>query len=74
MANILGQITLDQLQILEVDADPSLGVGTVASAGSTAHLSDGSASYRKNSAVDTDWVLISDNTTSILNALVFGGG
>jgi len=29
--------------------------------------------YRKNSSVATDWVLISDNTTDILNAIVFGG-
>lgn len=73
MANILGETTLNEILLIEVDADPSVGAGTPAPAGSIATINDGSAMYRKNSSVDTDWILVSDNTTSILNSIAFGG-
>lgn len=57
---IIGQITLDQVSIFEVDTDPSLGGGTTASIGSMATLYDGANGrlWIKSGAGDTAWSII----------------
>lgn len=56
MANVLARRTLGNVQLLEVDAEPSAGAGTTAPVGSIASVTDGSGLYVKNGATDTDWV------------------
>lgn len=57
MANILGLITVNGKQILEVDADPSAGAGTAADKASLAMYDNGSLGslYVKTGAADTAW-------------------
>jgi len=57
MANITGQITVNNKVILEVDADPSAAAGTEATMGSLACFDSGSAGsvYIKVGAADTAW-------------------
>ena len=57
MANITGQITVNNKVILEVDADPAAGAGTEANMGSLACFDSGSAGsvYIKTGAADTAW-------------------
>ena len=56
---IIGQLTLDQVSILEVDADPS-GTATAAPIGSIATLYDGvnGRLWIKTAAANTSWSLI----------------
>lgn len=56
---IIGQLTLDQVAILEVDSDPSLG-GAPAAIGSIATLYNGSTSrmWMKTASGDTAWNII----------------
>lgn len=65
MANITGLITVNSKQILEVDADPSTGLGASASIGSLALLDDGGTAviYIKSGAADTAWTAVSTVTT-----------
>jgi hypothetical protein len=65
MANITGLITVNSKQILEVDADPSTGLGAVASVGSLALFDDSGSAviYIKNGAADTAWSAISTVTS-----------
>lgn len=60
MANIIGLITVNQKDILEVDADPSAGAGTPASRGSMAMYDDGAVGrvYIKTGGADTAWQTI----------------
>lgn len=57
MAGIIGLITVNHKQVLEVDADPSAGGGTAAPKGSMAMYDDGSLGYVyiKTGAADTAW-------------------
>jgi len=57
MANITGQITLNQLSLVEVDADPAAGGGTAAPIGSRAFFNSGTigTSYLKVGAANTAW-------------------
>ena len=57
MANILGLITINDKQILEVDADPSAAAGTPAPLGSSAKLFIGAVGYEyiKTGVADTEW-------------------
>jgi hypothetical protein len=57
MANVTGQITLNQLSLLEVDADPAVAAGTPAPIGSRAFFNSGTigTSYLKVGAADTAW-------------------
>lgn len=57
MANITGTQTVGNLLIIAVDANPSLGAGTPADLGSIAMASDGSGTFTKTGALDTDWTL-----------------
>lgn len=60
MAN-LGSITLNEIQIFEVDADPSIG-GLAAPTGSLAILTDGSKMFLKYGEGDTLWDGISPDS------------
>lgn len=57
MANITGQVTVDQLSIMEVDAAPGASTGTVAPLGSLAIFQNGTTStaYLKNGTANTGW-------------------
>lgn len=59
MALITGQITLNQLSLLEVDADPATGGGTSAPIGSRAFFNSGTVgtSYLKVGSANTAWNL-----------------
>jgi hypothetical protein len=67
MAEILDIQTVGNLQILATDINPNLGtpLGTDAPIGSIAMASDGSGTYTKTGALDTDWTEGSgvDNTS-----------
>lgn len=65
MANITGLITVNSKQILEVDADPSTGLGASASVGSLALFDDNGSAviYIKSGSADTAWSAISTVTT-----------
>ena len=60
MANIIGLITVNGKEILEVDAVPSAGAGTPAPVGSLAMFDNASVGqlYLKTGAADTAWGLI----------------
>ena len=64
MATITGLITVNDKQILEVDANPALSSGTIASLGSIALYSDGATAtlYIKNGVNDVDWSPLSTVT------------
>lgn len=66
MANITGEITVDQLKILEVDGDPSAFPGTPADLGSLALFNDaagvGYGSWQKVGAADTAWAKLNANS------------
>jgi len=57
MANVLGLITVNGKEILEVDADPSAGAGTPAPKGSMSMFDNGTSGivYIKTGAADTAW-------------------
>ena len=79
MANILGQITVNETNIMEVDSDPSLNVGTPAFLGTIAILKDGSIGrlYQKVGASDTEWRFIptkKDKTRIAKTAIFFNNG
>lgn len=57
MAVIKDIITVGGLQIITVDTNPSSGLGTPAPIGSLALTEDGSGTYTKTGALDTDWTL-----------------
>lgn len=59
MANITGRQTVNNIQILEVDASPAIGLGVTASLGSIATVSDGYGVFVKTGAGDTAWAFLS---------------
>ena len=63
MANIIGLITVNSKQVLEVDADPSATLGTPAPIGSLAMYDTGTIGsvYIKTGAADTAWSRIDSN-------------
>lgn len=63
MANVLGLITVNGKEILEVDADPSAGGGTPSPIASLAMYDSGAAGflYLKSGAADTAWTLMDSN-------------
>lgn len=66
MANILGLITVNEKEILEVDASPASGGGTPAPIGSLALFNNAGSgvNYIKIGAADTAWDAVSTVTTS----------
>lgn len=69
MANIIGQITLNQNRILIVDVDPSTGLGTVAPIGDLALIESGSVLYQKRSAADADWQIVNSKFTTVATGI-----
>lgn len=63
MANVIGLITVNGKEILEVDADPSAGGGTASPLGSLAMYDTGVVGqlYLKTAAADTGWSLMDSN-------------
>lgn len=59
MAEILDIQTVGNLQIISTDINPNLGIplGTVAPIGSIAMASDGSGTFTKTGALNTDWTI-----------------
>lgn len=68
MANIENTITVGEVDILEVDQDPSLGAGTSSPVGSLAivqnETDEKGTLYQKTGPLDTDWTLILDKATA----------
>lgn len=83
MANVLGQTTVNEIDILEIDQAPDTGSGAVAKEGSIASIStSGQISlWHKNGPLDTDWVRIyrvgdpiSNVSGRMFNVTFFGEG
>lgn len=70
-----GQITLDELNVLEVTADPSTaGNGIIAPQGSIALLNSSRGAWQKVGPNDTDWAKINpDRKSGFLTAGDFSG-
>lgn len=68
---VLGQITVNEITILEVDANPSTGSGAEAPVGSIAIMTDGSGIYQKTGAADTAWTLVTFPSTISANQVSF---
>ena len=61
----LGSITLNEIQIFEVNSDPSID-GLTAQTGSLAILTDGSKMFLKNGEGDTDWISVSPDSKQLM--------
>ena len=55
MAVILGQITCNEIKLLEVDVDPSSGAGTASPVGSLAFVNSTGLTYKKFGTADVQW-------------------
>lgn len=66
MANILGRLTNNEVEILQVDAAPGSGAGTSAPIGAVAAFNSGSTgtAYLKTGALDTAWDQINTSAVS----------
>ncbi|MEM4359957.1 MAG: hypothetical protein QXT45_05460 [Candidatus Bilamarchaeaceae archaeon] len=61
---VLGQITVNEISVFEIDAVPTTTSGAVAAPiGSLAIMTDGQGVYQKVGTADTDWVLRTYNNT-----------
>ena len=69
MAQIIGRLTVNNIEILEVDAIPSDGAGTVAPIGSFASFNSGTIGrlYMKAGAADTAWTQFDTQETDDWN-------
>jgi hypothetical protein len=67
---ILGEITVNEILILEVDENP-ISSPIEAPIGSLAVMTDGSAEYHKFGPNNNDWAP-TNNVNSIINSLVYG--
>lgn len=79
MANILGQLTLNETSLYEVDADPSINGGTFAKLGTLAILKDSSIGrlFQKVGEADTEWRFIptkKDKTRIAKTAIFLNNG
>lgn len=74
MANIIGRLTNNEVEVLQVDAAPGAGAGTSAPIGAIAAWNSGSvgAAYLKVSALDTGWDQI--NTSAVSGGVLTGVG
>jgi hypothetical protein len=72
MANIIGRLTNNEVEVLQVDAVPSAGAGTSAPIGAIAAYNSGSTgtAYLKTGALDTAWDLI--NTAAVAGGVLTG--
>lgn len=74
MANIIGRLTNNEVEVLQVDAAPGAGAGTSAPIGAIAAWNSGSvgAAYLKVSALDTGWDQL--NTSAVSGGVLTGVG
>lgn len=72
MANIIGRLTNNEVEILQVDAAPGAGAGTAAPIGAIAAYNDGAvgSSYLKTGAANTAWDQI--NTSAVSGGVLTG--
>jgi hypothetical protein len=72
MANIVGLLTVNGKQIIEVDNDPSILTGAEASLGSLALYDNGSSAtvYIKDGAADTAWKAVSTATSEDIQDVI----
>jgi len=72
MANIIGRVTNNECEVLQVDAVPSAGGGTSANIGTIAQYNNGTTgtAYLKTGALDTAWDLI--NTAAVSGGVFTG--
>jgi len=72
MANIIGRLTNNEVEVLQVDAAPGAGAGTSAPIGAIAAFNNGSVgtAYLKVSALDTGWDQI--NTSAVSGSVLTG--
>jgi len=72
MANIIGRLTNNEVEILQTDAVPSSGAGTSAPIGAIAMYNNGATgtAYLKTGALDTAWDLI--NTAAVAGGVLTG--
>lgn len=72
MANILGRLTDNEVEILQVDNDPAIGSGTPAFIGSIAMWNDGTVGrvYVKTGPANTDWDQV--NTLAVSGTVLNG--
>lgn len=72
MANIIGLLTVNGKQIIEVDNDPSILTGAEASIGSLALYDNGSSAsvYIKDGASDTAWKAVSTATSEDIQDII----
>lgn len=55
MAIVLGQVTINEIRVYQVDSDPSAAAGTIASVGSLAIDQATGVVWRKFGSLDTEW-------------------
>lgn len=72
MANIIGRLTNNEVEVLQVDAAPGAGAGTSAPIGAIAAFNSGSTgtAYLKTGALDTAWDQI--NTAAVSGGVLAG--
>lgn len=72
MANIIGRLTNNEVEVLQVDAAPGAGAGTSAPIGAVAAYNAGSvgSAYLKTGALDTAWDQI--NTSAVSGGVLTG--
>lgn len=71
MAEIKGQITINEVSIVEISGDPSISGGTVLPIGSLA-LDDTGKLWIKKGSLDTDWE-VAGSGGSLVNYQIDGG-
>jgi len=64
MATVLGRITVNTVEICEVDGAPAAGGGTPAPVGTMALDSASGSAYTKTGALDTDWTEVGSSGPS----------
>lgn len=72
MANIIGRLTNNEVEVLQVDAAPGAGAGTSAPIGAVASFSNGTTGtfYLKTGALDTAWDQF--NTAAVAGGVLTG--
>lgn len=72
MANIIGRLTNNEVEVLQVDAVPSAGGGTSAPIGAIAAYNNGTTGtlYLKTGALDVGWDLV--NTAAVAGGVLTG--
>ncbi len=67
MATIRGVQTVNDVWVIETAADPTTGGGTAAPIGSIALAADGSGTFTKFGALNTDWSIIPSNSSASIS-------